>query len=116
MLACNSPRDSLKESFISALILAQFDPEKETRLEADSSGYSAGGALLQKGISNGIWYPVAYYSKKYTPAQNNYEIHNEELLAIIHCLEAWDTELQSISKGYNIITDHKNIEYFIKKQ
>ena len=37
---------SLKKSFISALILAQFDPEKETRLKADSFGYAAGGALL----------------------------------------------------------------------
>ena len=38
--------ESLKKSFISALILAQFDPEKETRLEADLSGYAAGGVLL----------------------------------------------------------------------
>ena len=38
--------ESLKKSFISAPILAQFDPEKETRLEADSFGYAAGGALL----------------------------------------------------------------------
>ena len=37
---------NLKKSFISAPILAQFDPKKETRLEADLSGYAAGGALL----------------------------------------------------------------------
>ena len=80
--------ESLKKSFISAPILAQFDPEKETRLKADSSGYAAGGALLQKRINNGIWRPVAYYLKKHTPAKNNYKIHNKELLAIIHYLEA----------------------------
>ena len=38
--------ENLKKSFISAPILAQFNPEKETRLAADSSGYAAGGALL----------------------------------------------------------------------
>ena len=38
--------ESLKKSFISTLILAQFDPDKETRLKADLSGYAAGGALL----------------------------------------------------------------------
>ena len=38
--------ESLKKSLISALILAQFDPKKETRLKADSSGYAARGALL----------------------------------------------------------------------
>ena len=37
---------SLKKSFISAPILTQFNPKKETRLKADSSGYAAGGALL----------------------------------------------------------------------
>ena len=58
---------------------------------------------------------MAYYSKKYTPIKNNYEIHNKELLAIIHYLKVWDTELRSVFKGFDIITDHKNIEYFIKK-
>ena len=38
--------ESLKKSFISAPILAQFDLKKETRLEADSFDYVAGGALL----------------------------------------------------------------------
>ena len=38
--------ESLKKSFISAPILAQFNPKKETRLEADSFGYTARGALL----------------------------------------------------------------------
>ena len=37
---------NLKKRFISALILAQFDSKKETRLEADLSGYAAGGVLL----------------------------------------------------------------------
>ena len=58
---------------------------------------------------------MAYYSKKHTPVKSNYEIHNKELLVIIHYLKVWDTELQSILKGFNIITDYKNIEYFIKK-
>ena len=58
---------------------------------------------------------MAYYSKKYIPVKSNYEIHNKELLAIMHYLEVWDTELWSVSKGFDIITDYKNIEYFMKK-
>ena len=58
---------------------------------------------------------MAYYSKKHTPAKSNYEIHNKELLVIMRYLEARDTELQSVLKGFDIITDHKNIEYFTKK-
>ena len=59
---------------------------------------------------------MAYYLKKHTPAKSNYKIHNKELLVIMRCLEAWDAELRSVPKGFDIITDHKNIEYFIKKQ
>ena len=58
---------------------------------------------------------MAYYSKKYTLVKSNYEIHDKELLVIMRCLEAWDAELRSVLKGFNIITDHKNIEYFLKK-
>ena len=58
---------------------------------------------------------MVYYLKKYTPVKSNYEIHNKELLAIMRYLKVWDTELQSIFKGFDIITDHKNIEYFMKK-
>ena len=58
---------------------------------------------------------MVYYLKKYTPAENNYKIHNKELLVIIHYLKVWDAELRSIFKGFDIITDYKNIKYFIKK-
>ena len=58
---------------------------------------------------------MAYYLKKYTPIKSNYNIHNKELLVIMRYLKVWDAELQSVSKGFNIITNHKNIKYFVKK-
>ena len=58
---------------------------------------------------------MAYYLKKYMSAESNYEIYDKELLVIMHCLEVWDAELRSVSKGFDIITDYKNIEYFMKK-
>ena len=57
-----------------------------------------------------------YYSRKYTLIKSNYKTHNKELLIIIRYLKAWDAKLRSIFKGFNIITDHKNIKYFIKKK
>ena len=58
---------------------------------------------------------MAYYLKKYTPVKSNYEIHDKELLVIMRYLEVWDAELWSVLKGFDIITNHKNIEYFVKK-
>ena len=45
------------------------------------------------------------------PAKCNYQIYDKELLAVVQCLEAWDAELQSVKK-FEVITNHKNLEYF----
>ena len=41
----NEAFETLKRVFISAPVLAQFDPDKETVLETDSSGYCTGGII-----------------------------------------------------------------------
>lgn len=111
---CEEAFDKLKEMLITAPILAHFDPERETMVEADSSGYATGGLMLQKD-DHGIWRPVAYLSKKHSPAEANYPIHDKELLAIIRCLEAWRPELQAV-KHFTILTDHKNLRYFYSEK
>jgi hypothetical protein len=78
--------EKLKAMFVAAPILAQFDPEKETVVEVDSSGWSVGGVLSQYG-EKGELDPYAYFSRKNSPAECNYEIHDKELLGIIRCLE-----------------------------
>jgi hypothetical protein len=100
----------LKQMFTTAPILAQFDSERETVVEADSSGYAIGGILSQYD-DQGLLRPCAYFSRKNIPAECNYEIHDKELLAIISCLKEWESELSSVKK-FRVITDHKNLRYF----
>jgi len=107
--------ERLKDLFSKEPILAQFDWEKDTILEADSSGYATGGVLSQFD-DNGTLKPYAFYSKKNSPAESNYEIHDKELLAIIRCLEEWDAELRSLARPFIIYSDHRNLQYFMKKQ
>lgn len=106
--------DQLKELLLKAPALAPFDPDRETRVQPDSSGYSIGGELSQLG-EDAKWRPVAFYSKKCLPAEANYPIHDKELLAIVRCLEEWRSMLLSV-KSFVILSDHKNLEYFMKKQ
>lgn len=87
-----------------------FDPDKETIVEADSSGYCIGG-LLSQYDEKGLLRPVAYYSKKNNPAECNYQIYDKELLAIVRCLQEWESELRSV-QDFTVITDHKNLKYF----
>ena len=48
--------------------------------------------------------------------QRNYEIHDKEMLAIVRGLEAWRHLLKGAQTKFEIWTDHKNLEYFMKAQ
>jgi hypothetical protein len=71
---------------MTAPVLAQFSFEKEIALEIDASSYVSVGVLSQYD-DQGILHPVAFFSKKHTPAKENYEIYNQELGAIVKSLE-----------------------------
>ena len=59
---------------------------------------------------------MAYISKLLNEAERNYEIHDKEMLVIIRCLEAWRHFLEGAKGRFEIWTDHKNLEYFMKAQ
>lgn len=107
---CEESFQRLKRMFITAPILMQFDPDRETVVEADSSGWATGGVLSQYD-NDGVLRPCAYFSKKNTPAECNYQIHDKELLAIINALKEWESELISVV-NFQILTDHHNLRYF----
>jgi len=56
---------------------------------------------------------VAFYSKSLSPVEQNYKIHDKEMLAIIRTLEEWRYFLEGARHLVEIWTDHKNLEYFI---
>jgi len=57
--------------------------------------------------------PIAFFSKKHSVTEYNYEIYDKELLAIIRCFEEWRPELKGTELPIKILTDHRNLEYFI---
>ncbi|CCE29236.1 uncharacterized protein CPUR_02929 [Claviceps purpurea 20.1] len=59
--ACADAFERLKSAFISYPVLAQWDPERDTVAEADSSGEALGGCLSQYS-DKGVLHPVAYHS------------------------------------------------------
>jgi hypothetical protein len=101
--------DTLKEKFCQEPILKVYDPNLETRVEVDASGYATGGILSQK-YPDGLWHPVAYRSSSMSKEERNYEIYDREMLGCIRALEDWRHFLEGIS--FEIVTDHKNIEWW----
>ena len=59
---------------------------------------------------------MAFISKSLNPIEQNYEIHNKEMLAVIRCLKAWRHYLERAKLEFEIWTDHKNLQYFMTSQ
>jgi hypothetical protein len=78
--------DILKATFISAPILAHFDLDQDVIIEMDASDYVSTGVLSQYDDDN-VLYTVAYFSKKHSPTEYNYEIYDEELMAIVQAFK-----------------------------
>ena len=89
-------------------------PKWKMQLETDASEYAIGGILLQLQEDNS-WRPVAYLFKAINETKRNYEIYDQELLAIMEGLKQWWQYLIE-SDQFEIWTDHKNLGYFKKPQ
>jgi len=105
----------LKERFTKELVLAAPDLDKKMRIEVDISDYIIGGMLSME-CKDGLWRLVAFLSKLLNETERNYEIHDKEMLVIIWGLENWRHLLEDAHFKFEIWTDHKNLEYFMKAQ
>lgn len=86
-----------------------FDPKKPIQIETDASDKAIGACLTQE--YDGKRRPVACHSRKLTPAEQNYDIHDKELLAIVAALQHWRVYCKG-APGLTILTDHKNLLHF----
>jgi reverse transcriptase-like protein len=81
---CQIAFDELKKQLASAPVLRHYQPDLPTRIETDASDEAIAGVLSQQKGN-----PVAYYSKSMSPPEQNHEIHDKEMLAIISMYEHW---------------------------
>ena len=68
-------------------VLAVPDLNKELKVEADVLNYATGEVLSMK-CSDEKWRLVAFISKSLSETEQNYIIHNKEMLVVVRCLEA----------------------------
>jgi len=76
--------EELKGKITSQLVLSLPRREGKFRVEMNASGHAIGGVLSQE--QDGKWKPIAFLSRMMQSAEQNYEIYNKELLAIVEAL------------------------------
>jgi hypothetical protein len=99
--------EMIKTALTSAPALVMYDSKAPTEVLCDASGEAIGAVLSQ---DHGAGFqPVAYESRKLTPAEKNYPVHEQELLAVIHALSTWRHYLEGIH--FKCVTDHHSLRY-----
>ena len=106
---------TLKSLFLSQPTLQLPDPSRLFTLATDASKFASGAILLQTD-SNGDWHPCSYLSQSFFPVECNYNIYDQELLAIIRALKTWHHYLHGSPFPIQVFTDHKNLTFFRSPQ
>ncbi len=70
-----------------------------------------GAVLSQKSKSDYKLHPCAFFSRRLTSTQSNYDIGNRELLAIKMSLDEWRHWLEGAKHPFLIWTGHRNLTY-----
>jgi len=110
---CQAAFERLKEAFTTAPILIHFDFDKEIVVETDASDIASAGILSQPG-SAGLLHPIAFFSKKHTAAECNYDIYDKEFMAVVRTFEEWRAYL--VGQPVTVQPDHQNLRYFTTKR
>ena len=95
-----------KKKLSEVALLAFPDDEADLRLVTDAS-VMAMGALEQ--LEKGIWKPLAFFPRKFTPAQSKYSTYDKELMAIVETVKHF--LYYSEGRPFEVCTDHKPIIY-----
>ena len=103
---------TLKNVVATSLVLAHLNPNTGYQMETNASNYAYRAILSQKGATDLKYHPITFYSRSMNPAKRNYRISNKEALAIVKALQHWRHLLEGTVIPIEIITDHKNLEYF----
>lgn len=96
-----------KENLAEVAMLSHPSDAAETRLVSDASDFAM-GAVLEQRLDNS-WKPLAFFSRKFSPAQLNYSAYDRELTAIFEAVKYFRYFLEG--RDCKIVTDHKPLIY-----
>ena len=103
--------NAFKATFTSVPVLVNWEPNKPLIVEMDASNYALGAILSIISDSSDI-HPITFHSCTFTSPKQNFNTHDKELLTIFDAFWVWKHYLEGSGTPIDMVTDHKNREYF----
>ncbi len=97
----------LKNTLCKVPILQIPDPSKDFILQTDASENAAGAVLMQN--HEGMNFPFAYASRKFTETERRYSVFEKECLALVWAVRKFQMYLYG--KPFILQTDHQPLVY-----
>ncbi len=89
-----------------------FESEKFIMLKMNASDEVIEACISQSNNKKHLHF-IAFYNKKLTDAELNYEIHDKKLLIIADFFKQWRMYLKEFKHQIQVYTNHKNLLYFM---
>ena len=102
----------VKEALSNATLLVHPQSDAPTCIITDASDIAV-GAVLQQQI-NSVWSPLAYFSRKLSPAETRYSTFDRELLAVYLAIKHFRHSVEG--RQFFIVTDHKPLTFALVSQ
>ena len=99
--------EAIRAALASPPLLRLFDPVLPCKVSVDASKVAVGGVLEQE--EHGVWRPVAFYSRKLSPAEQRYTTRERECLAVKQCLVLWRHYL--LGALFVVKSDHESLKW-----
>ena len=104
--------NEFKEALADAATLAHPRESSPIVLSTDASNTAIGAALHQ--IHGNQLEPLAFFSRKLSPAESKYSTYDRELLAIFAAVKYFRTQVEG--RSFTIYTDHKPLIFSLTKK
>ncbi|KAG2800601.1 hypothetical protein PC118_g20314 [Phytophthora cactorum] len=109
---CQQAFDAVKQGLTEAPILAAADQDRPFHVVCDASDFAIGCTLMQHD-HEGCDRVVYYQSRQLKPAERNYPVHDNELLAMKYALAKFRVYLLG-SRPIVVYTDHASLRTAVK--
>ena len=100
---CQKAFETAKSALAEATLLHHPRPDVPISITTDASDVAIGGQVEQR--LGGQWKPIAFFSRKLSPAETKYAAFDRELLAIFCAIKRFRHFLEG--RSFTAYTDHK---------